>query len=73
MTQTEKLLCELIALPSVNSAFLPANHPRAGEQRAGDLLAATARKAGLDVEWQGVFPGRANLLVRLTPAGRPKR
>ncbi len=73
MTQTEKLLGELIALPTVNSAFLPANHPRAGEQRAGELLAATARKAGLDVEWQKVFPGRSNLLARLTPPGRIRR
>ena len=73
MTQTEKLLGELIALPSVNSAFLPANHPRAGEQRVGELLAAIARKAGLDVEWQKVFPKRSNVLVRLTPAGKVKR
>ena len=73
MTQTEKLLGELIALPTVNSAFLPANHPRAGEQRAAELLAATARKAGLDVEWQKVFPGRSNLLARLTPPGKIRR
>ena len=67
MTPTRKLLQELIALPSVNNAFLPPNHPFAGEQRVGELLAATARKAGLDVEWQRVFPGRANLLARLAP------
>src|SRR6266852_5727236 len=73
MTQTQKLLCELIALPSVNSALLPANHPRAGEQRVADFLAATAARAGLDVDFEEVFPGRANLLVRLMPSGRVRQ
>ena len=73
MTKTEKLLRELIALPSVNPAFLPANDPRAGEQRVADFLAATAARAGLDVEFQAVFPGRANLLARLSPRGSVRR
>jgi len=33
MTRTEKLLRELIALPSVNPAFLPARDSRAGVRR----------------------------------------
>ena len=56
MTDTEKLLHELVALPSVNPALLPAQHPRAGEQRVAEFLAATAAKAGLDVELQPVLP-----------------
>src|SRR5258707_15614200 len=70
MTKTEKLLCELIALPSVNPAFLPANSPFAGEQGVADFLAAAARRAGLEVEFQPVLPKRSNLLVRLTPSGK---
>ncbi len=62
VTKTQKLLCELIALPSVNNALLPANHPRAGESLVVDFLTATAASAGLDVALQDVFPGRANLL-----------
>ncbi len=73
MTDAAKLLRELIALPSVNPAFLPANDPRGGEQRVADFLAATAARAGLTVEFQPVFPGRANLLVRLTPTGPVKQ
>ena len=69
MTRTEKLLAELIALPTVNPAFLPPRHPYAGEKRAADFLAATAATAGLDVELQPVLPSRPNLLVRLAPAG----
>lgn len=68
MTKTEKLLRELIALPSVNPAFLPANDPRGGEQRVAEFLAATAAQAGLSVQFQPVLRGRANLLARLTPA-----
>ena len=69
MTEIEKLLCELVALPSVNPAFLPQNHPDAGEGRVADFLAATAGQAGLDVELQKVLPGRSNVLARLAPAG----
>jgi len=69
VTETQKLLCELIALPSVNNALLPANHPRAGESRVVDFLTATAASAGLDVELQEVYPGRSNLLARLSPQG----
>ena len=73
MTAAAKLLRELIALPSVNPAFLPADDPRGGEQRVADFLAATAARAGLAVEFQTVFPGRANLLARLTPTGPVKQ
>ncbi len=73
MTKTEKLLSELIALPSVNPAFLPPRHAHAGEGRVAEFLAATAARAGLEVEFQKVLPHRSNVLVRLLPAGRIRR
>ena len=73
MTEIEKLARELIALPSVNPAFLPNNHADTGEGRVADFLAATAAKAGLDVHLQMVLPGRSNVLARLAPAGRIKQ
>ncbi|HKS38136.1 MAG TPA: M20/M25/M40 family metallo-hydrolase [Verrucomicrobiae bacterium] len=73
MTKVGKLLSELIALPSVNPAFLTRHDPRAGEQRVADFLAATAARAGLDVEFQEVFPRRGNLLARLAPSSRHVR
>jgi acetylornithine deacetylase len=73
MTKTEKLLRELIALPSVNPAFLPEGHARAGEQRVADFLAATAAQNGLTVELQKVLPGRSNLLARLCPAEKVRQ
>jgi acetylornithine deacetylase/succinyl-diaminopimelate desuccinylase-like protein len=73
MTRTEKLLSELIALPSVNPAFLPAGDTRAGEHRVADFLASVAAQAGLDVDFQAVLPRRSNLLARLSPMGKIRR
>ncbi len=70
MTQAQKLLRELIALPSVNNSLLPPGHPRAGEKRVVEFLAAQAERAGLDVRLQKVLPTRSNLLARLTPPGK---
>src|ERR1017187_7931013 len=77
MTRTEQLLAELIALPSVNPAFVPPDgtsarqarqpHPFAGEQRVADFCAVTAAHAGLDIEFQSILPGRSNLIARLLP------
>jgi len=73
MTKTEKLLCELIALPSVNPAFVPPGDPHAGEQEVGEFLAATAARAGLEVTFQPVLPRRSNVLARLSPRGKAKK
>ncbi len=70
MLRTEQLLAELIALPSVNPAFLPLRHPQAGEKRVADFLAATAAQAGLDVEFQKALPGRSNVIARFSPRGK---
>jgi succinyl-diaminopimelate desuccinylase len=89
MTRTEKLLAELIALPSVNPAFVPPSsavgprcraasddqqvvptNPHAGEQRVADFLASVAARAGLEVEFQKVLPGRSNVIARLLPRNK---
>jgi acetylornithine deacetylase/succinyl-diaminopimelate desuccinylase-like protein len=79
MTRTQHLLAELIALPSVNPAFAPATPPAGparggralhGEKQVADFLAATAAKAGLDVDFQQVFQDRANVIIRLAPQGK---
>jgi acetylornithine deacetylase/succinyl-diaminopimelate desuccinylase-like protein len=88
MTRTEKLLAELIALPSVNPAFAPQSvvgtarravraaaraarpYLLAGEQRVADFIATVAARAGLEVEFQKVLPGRSNVITRLLPRGK---
>lgn len=72
MSPAEKLLRELIALPSVNPAFMPARDARAGEQRVADFLTASAARGGLDVSISEALPGRSNLIAQLTPA-RPRQ
>jgi acetylornithine deacetylase/succinyl-diaminopimelate desuccinylase-like protein len=73
VTRTEKLLAELIALPSVNPAFLPPRHPRAGEKNTADFLAAIAARAGLEVEIQKILPGRPNVIARLLPKNKARQ
>ena len=73
MHPTVKLLRELIALPSVNPAFVPAGDPRAGEARLAGFVAAVAASSGLDLDMQEVSPQRTNVLARLTPAGPIQR
>jgi acetylornithine deacetylase/succinyl-diaminopimelate desuccinylase-like protein len=71
--KSEKLLCDLIAIPSVNPAFLSPDDPRGGETRVAQFLADRAVRAGLDIDWQPVFPRRSNLLVSLKPRDRVER
>lgn len=73
MTETEKLLGELVALPSVNPAFLPEGHRDAGEARVAEFLGVTAARAGLDVDFQEVAQGRSNVTARMAPAGKIKQ
>jgi acetylornithine deacetylase/succinyl-diaminopimelate desuccinylase family protein len=73
MKSSEKLLRELIALPSVNPSFLPPEDSRGGEHRVADFLLAVAARTGLDVETQPVFPGRSNVLARLRPPGKVRQ
>jgi acetylornithine deacetylase len=83
MTRTEKLLAELIALPSVNPAFVPSNGTAArqarlpesyhGEKNVADFLMSVAARAGLEVEFQKVLPGRSNLIARLLPKNKIKQ
>lgn len=70
MIAVEKLLRDLIALPSVNPAFLSERHPHAGEGRVAEFLATVAARAGLNVEFQRVLPHRPNILATLRPSGR---
>ena len=74
VTRTEKLLAELIALPSVNPAFAPRGEASArparqiyGEKNVAEFLASVAAQAGLEVEFQKALPGRPNVIARLLP------
>ena len=67
--EPDKLLSDLIALPSVNPAFLPPHDATGGEHLVAEYLAHCGRRAALDVEFQSVAVKRNNVLIRLTPIG----
>jgi acetylornithine deacetylase/succinyl-diaminopimelate desuccinylase-like protein len=73
LSSVVRLLRDLVALPSVNPAFLPSGDSRVGEELVGGFVMATAASAGLDVEIQEVVPGRGNVLARLSPSGKVRR
>ncbi len=64
METVERLLAELISIPSVNPTCDPEG---SGEGEIARFLADRLRRAGLDVELREVEPGRPNLLAILTP------
>ncbi|MCC7376645.1 MAG: M20 family metallopeptidase [Verrucomicrobiales bacterium] len=68
-----QLLCELIALPSVNPAFVTPGDPHAGEARVTDFVASLGATEGLSLDFQEVVPGRRNLLLHYRPSGRVSR
>jgi acetylornithine deacetylase/succinyl-diaminopimelate desuccinylase-like protein len=73
MTETEKLLSDLIALPSVNPAFLEAGDPKGGERRVAEFLATKALRTGLGVEFKKALPHRSNLIMRLIPKNKARQ
>ena len=72
VSQVVQLLRDLIALPSVNAAFLPPGAARAGEAKVADYLVKRAARARLDIERQPVTPESDNLIVRLQPLGQAR-
>lgn len=72
LTQTQRLLCDLIAIPSVNPAFMPDSGLAAGEETIAEYLATALAKAGLPVEFQEVFPHRPNIWTQLVPTGKAR-
>ncbi|MFP6892873.1 MAG: M20/M25/M40 family metallo-hydrolase, partial [Opitutales bacterium] len=73
LSTVAKLLRDLVALPSINPAFLPNDTERTGEEKVASYLTDLARKQGLEISRQNVLPGRKNLFVRLKPTGKVKR
>lgn len=64
-----QVLQEIVAIPSVNPIYDPAS---SGETAMADYVERWATGLGLAVRRQTVFPGRDNVVVRLSgPAGGP--
>lgn len=70
MSPAIKILRELVAINSVNSAC---QADGAGELECGRFVAALCRRHGIDVETQKVFPNRSNVIARVEGRNRSKR
>ncbi len=77
MTRTEKLLAEIIALPSVNPAFAAQDaapfQKKFGEKNVAEFLAASAARSGLEIEFQKILPNRSNFIARLLPRNKTRQ
>jgi acetylornithine deacetylase len=67
MDPTLALLCDLIAIDSVNPALVPG---AAGERAISEFLANELRRLGADVELTEIAPGRWNVVGVLTGRAR---
>jgi acetylornithine deacetylase len=65
-----RLLCDLVAIPSVNPMGRAVSGPPFGEERLTRFLEQTCRSLGLIVQRQPVGPGQDNLIARLD--GEPR-
>ncbi|MEE2615458.1 MAG: M20 family metallopeptidase [Verrucomicrobiota bacterium] len=72
MSMVVKLLRDLIAIPSINNAFLVNNNKLTGEERVAKYIIERANKAKLDIQKQPTECGRDNLIIRLSPKGKIK-
>lgn len=72
MSPVVALLLELIALPSINPAFLEGRPRLTGEKRMSDFLKSWCGKERMDVETRMVLPGRHNLFATLAPSAKSK-
>lgn len=62
--EMSSLLCELVAIPSVNPKVLGGRSDDS-EQALSAFIRDTLRQAGLDVELQEVQPGRCNVIAHV--------
>lgn len=66
----ERLLCDLIALPSVNPEGGPADHAYCGEARVAEYVSDFWQRQRIDFEHYEVLPGRENVVARVDTHGR---
>lgn len=73
MSKLVRFLQELVALPSINPAFLEDRPELTGEQRVAEFLLAWSARAGLEVETMPVLEGRFNMVATLRSKGQTRQ
>lgn len=72
LSALDRLLCELIEIPSVNPSLPCDDDALKGERRVLEFLEARAAAEGLSSQRMQVLPERENLVLRIEPRGKIK-
>ncbi len=70
-----RLVCDLVAIPSVNPAFMREGDPREhfGEGGVAEYLVETLKRWKIDVETVPVLPGRPNVIAKIEGRSAKRR
>ena len=72
LSSLDRLLWELVEIPSINPSLECKYADFTGEERIAQFLEGKANSSGIEYRRMKVLPGRENLVIRLKPAGKIK-
>ena len=72
LSSLDRLLWELVEIPSINPSLECKDADFTGEERIAQFLEGKANSSGIEYRRMKVLPGRENLVIRLKPAGKIK-
>ena len=72
LSSLDRLLWELVEIPSINPSLECKDADLTGEERIAQFLEGKANSSGIECKRLKVLPGRENLVFRLKPSGKTK-
>ena len=72
LSSLDRLLWELVEIPSINPSLECKDASLTGEERIAQYLEGNANSSRLEYKRMKVLPGRENLVVRIKPSGKIK-
>jgi len=72
LSSLDRLLWELVELPSINPSLKHDDLNFTGEERIAQYLEGKVNSLGIECKRMKVLPGRQNLILRLKPSGKIK-
>ena len=72
LSSLDRLLWELVEIPSINPSLECKDADLTGEERIAQYIEGKSNAAGIECKRMKVLPGRENLVIRLKPSGKIK-
>ena len=72
LSSLDRLLWELVEIPSINPSLECKDADLTGEERIAQFLEVKANSSGIEYRRMKVLPGRENLVIRIKPTGKIK-